>query len=257
MSTWGTRRQLSFVLIFILILCILTVFLIFANRHVPSCTDKVQNQEELDVDCGGPCVNVCQSEISSITTLWTRVFKVREGVYDVAAYIENPSSFGLVQAPYHIKIYDADNVPVKDIEGSVYLNPNERVLIFEPEVNVGFRVPNRAFLTFEEDLDWLRLDIPRAPILTITNQKIEDSPVFTLRANVTNNSFFQVDGIELNALLYGNDGNVIGISRTFINYLGNDETKEVSFTWPGMLSEEVVSADIFPRTDMVTANILK
>src|SRR3989344_1532418 len=256
MSAWGTRRQLSFVLVFILLLSFAAVLLIIINRHAPACNDDVQNQGELGIDCSGPCTKVCAVEINDLAALWTRIFKVREGIYDVAAYVENPNDFGLVNLPYHIRIYDAENVPVKDVEGEVFLNPHERALIFEPQVNVGFRIPNRAFITFPDKPVWHRLNPARATTLTVTNQRIETSPILSLRATLTNDSLFLVSAIELDALLYGQSGNVLHVSRTYVENLASGQSKEISFTWPTLPTETVVSSDILPRVDLVSSNVI-
>lgn len=256
MSAWGTRRQLSFIFVFILFLIAITVALIFLNRHVPSCSDNIQNQGELGPDCGGPCTKVCAIETNNLVVLWNRVFKVRDGVYDVAAFVENTNPFGLASVPYHIRVYDTENIPVKDIDGTTYLNPHERALIFEPQINVGFRNPTRAFISFPDTLDWKRLNKAKEPTLVFTNQRIENQPILTLRATLTNESLFAVGEIELDAVLYGPDGNALHVSRTYVDSLASGASKEVFFTWPEAPAGEVLSADIYPRVNLVEGNII-
>ncbi|HEY9582758.1 MAG TPA: hypothetical protein VJK09_00385 [Candidatus Paceibacterota bacterium] len=256
MSAWGTRRQISFVFIFVLLLVVVIVALIIANRHVSTCSDNIQNQGELNVDCGGVCTLVCPSETNDLVVLWTRIFKVREGAYDVAAFIENPNPFGLVQVPYHIRIYDKENVPVRDIDGTTYVNPHERMIIFEPQVNVGFREPTRAFLSFPDVFIWKRLKEAKNPTLTLTNKRIENEPILTLRATLTNDSLSPVEDIELDALLYDASSNVIAVSRTYVDRLDNGSSKEIFFTWPTPPAKGVVSAEIFPRVDLVKTNVI-
>ncbi|HEY9583270.1 MAG TPA: hypothetical protein VJK09_03135 [Candidatus Paceibacterota bacterium] len=251
MSAWGVRRQLSFVLVFMLLLVLATVIFIIANRRVPSCSDGIANQGELGEDCGGPCQVVCQSEADDLVVLWTRVFKVGEGLYDVVAYIENPNPFGLANYPYSIRIYDADNVPVKDVSGSTYLNPHQRFIIFEPRVNVGFRIPTRAFVSFPQEPDWQRLSSVRDVSLVLSNQHIETSSILALRVTLTNESLFPLENVELAALLYNSDGNVVHASRTYVDHIGIGESRELVFTWPIIPSEVVVGADVLARVNLV------
>ena len=256
MSAWGTRRQLSFVLFFILLLALAVVLLIIANRHVPTCRDNQQNQTELGPDCGGPCVKVCPAEVGELVVLWTRLFKIRDGVYDVAAYVENPNPFGILDLPYHIRVYDADNIPIKDVDGNTYLNPHERTLILIPQINVGFREPTRAFISFPEGFPWIRISEPREPTFTITNQRIEEGPILSLRATLTNDSLFAITDIELAALLFDSTGNVTHVSRTFVEGLKTGDSETVVFTWPGG-GLPVFSADILPRVNLVKENAIQ
>jgi hypothetical protein len=255
MSAWATRRQLSFIAFFIILLAIAVFAIIVSNRKVPTCTDNEQNQGELDIDCGGPCAKVCNLEVSEIVILWTKVFKVREGFYDVAAYIENPNPFEVYKYPFQFRIYDADNIPVKDITGVINLGAHERILIFEPGVNVGFRVPTRAFLSFTEEPLWQRVDTNiELPKLTVTNEKLEGTTGVTLKTDITNESLRSVSNIELAVLLYDEAGNVINVSESKIDQLSKDEKREVVFTWPEFARSKVFSADVIPRVDTQIVN---
>jgi hypothetical protein len=258
MSAWGTRRQLSFVLVFILLLILALVIFIAANRRVPTCSDALANQGELGVDCGGPCVKVCPVESNDIVVLWSRVFKVKEGKYDVAAYIENPNPFGLRALDYQVRIYDTDNIPVKDVAGTTYMNAHERALIFVPLVDLGFRIPTRAFVTFPSELSWARLKPEiRKPVLNVRDQKIEDSgAMLTLSAEIANDSEFPIDNIELYAFLYDGEGNVNHASKSYIPALTSGGSSDIVFTWPNVASSSVKSADIFTRVNLVESNLI-
>ena len=50
-----TKKQIKIALVYILILAIIStgIFLIISSKG-PSCNDKIQNQGEEGVDCGGP-----------------------------------------------------------------------------------------------------------------------------------------------------------------------------------------------------------
>jgi len=259
MSAWGTRRQLSFVLVFILILFFVMVVLVALNRQVPTCADNVANQNELGVDCGGPCAKVCSVETNDILVLWSRIFRVREGVYDVAVYLENPNRFGVLDLDYMIRIYDTDNLPVKDVIGKTYLNPHEKALVFIPLINLGYRIPVRAFVTFPEEVMWKRLkNDPERPSLRIRDQRIEvKDSVFKLSADVINNSSFVTKDIELYAFLYDKNLNVVHVSRSTLDLLAPSDSSNVVFTWPELNPSLVKSADIFTRVNLVDGNILK
>lgn len=255
MSAWATRRQLTFITFFIVLLAVVVVIAIISNRKVPTCTDNEQNQGELAVDCGGPCAKVCDLEVSDIVILWSKIFKVRDSVYDVAAYVENPNPFQVYKYPYKFRIYDADNIPVKDITGTINLGPHERILIFQPGVNVGFRLPTRAFLSFPEVPIWQRVTSAKEmPKLLVTDEVISGTTDTSLKADITNESLKPVGNIELFAFLYDSSGNVINVSKSKIDLLQKDEKVGVVFTWPQFSRENVISADVIPRVDAQIVN---
>ncbi len=234
------------------------VAVIVFNRPVPACTDHLQNQDELGVDCGGPCVLVCESETSPLVILWARTFHTRGGLYDVAAFIENPNPFGLLGLPYHFRIYDTDLVPVKDVNGSTYLNPHERALVIVPNVNFGFRTPkNPPTLEFVGEPKWQRLTPTRTPTLTITNKRVEtgDDGV-TLRATLLNESIFAVDDVELDAVLLNASSTALDVSSTFVKHMESNTSQEVTFTWPEIPADVVASADIFTRLNFVEGAVV-
>ena len=253
MSVWATRRQLSFILSFILLLILTIVVLIVFNRHIPSCTDNEQNQGELSVGFGGPCLKVCSIETRDLIVLWTRVFPVREGIYDVVAFVENPNPFGLSDLAYRFRLFDNENVSIKDIVGHTFVNPHERFLIFESNVNVGFRSPTRAFIEIISTPKWLRLSDIRRPDLTISNQRNDRRQNFSVAATLVNNSSFDANDIEISAILFDNAGNAIHASRTWVASLGSADSSDIIFTWPVYFASSTASADILSRVNLVDA----
>src|SRR3989344_2745756 len=145
MSVWARRRQLSIILFFIIILFLVVAILFLTRDTSETCFDGVQNQDELGIDCGGTCVGVCVEEITPPVVLWSRVFRVREGLYDVAFMIENKNKFAVERIPYVIEVYDNENILIKQIKGMTYLNPNQDTIVFVPALDVGYRIPTLSF----------------------------------------------------------------------------------------------------------------
>ncbi|MCR4310974.1 MAG: hypothetical protein NUV54_00150, partial [Candidatus Taylorbacteria bacterium] len=88
MVSWSTRHQFFYIsgaiLFFLFALALPTLFLTY---KAPSCVDGVQNQEELGIDCGGPCSVLCKAEALDVIVRWQRAFRVKEGVYNALAYV--------------------------------------------------------------------------------------------------------------------------------------------------------------------------
>mgnify|MGYP001592824462 CR=1 FL=1 len=88
--SWSTRRQLIILsVIIVIVLAALGFFSLPYILKAPTCTDSQQNQREAGVDCGSPCAKICVSQVNELKILWSRPFKVTDGVYDALAYVEN------------------------------------------------------------------------------------------------------------------------------------------------------------------------
>jgi len=240
-----------------MVLVVLLTGLFIVYRQSPSCFDGELNQDELNVDCGGSCTAVCAAEVSDIIVLWSRVFLVRPGVYDVAALVENPNRFALKDASYSIKIHDENNLLVKEVRGSTYLNPIQRALIFESKIDVGFRQPTTAFITFSDNLEWLRVRASRKPELAVGGREIITEEGSTIRAVLSNESLFDVADIETYALVYDDKENVVAVSTSFVPFLTSGASQEISFTWPIAFDNDPFAIEILTRTDLVSDNILE
>lgn len=255
MSLWSTRRQLFFILLGLAVVAVLAVliFFIFFDAQ-PTCNDGKQNQDEIGIDCGGVCQKVCPAETSEIITLWNRVFKVREGQYDVAAFLENPNPFGVRALAYEFKIYDEDNILIRELAGVTPVNPEERFLITVANIDVGKRIPARAFIEVASDPTWLRLNSVNRPKLTVSDRELTFSPAPRLRATLTNESFVAVDAITVSAIVFDKDKNALGVSSTFVDGLKAGESKDIFFTWAENFAREASVVEIIPRTNLLLDN---
>ena len=80
--------------------------------------------------------------------------------------------------------------------------------------------------------------------------------MLTLSAELTNDSEFPTDEIELYAFLYDMDGNVNHASQSYLAGLSSGGSSKIYFTWPNVASSSVKAADIFTRVNLIEANRL-
>ena len=110
--SWARRRKTIYLGTIAIVFMIIAgwVFVAYFNKP-PTCSDNKQNQGELGVDCGGPCLLLCPAQYAPLNVLWSRFSKVSDGDYNVLAYIENPnlnaSSYNL---NYVFKLYDSRGI---------------------------------------------------------------------------------------------------------------------------------------------------
>ncbi len=257
MLPWSLKRQLIYLfLVFSLFVALLVAGYFVFIRKAPSCGDGIQNQDELGVDCGGGCGAVCKSEILMPIKKWSRVFKVKDGLYDTATLIENPNNtLGVKSFRYNFKLHDKNGILITDRIGQVFLNPNEKMVIFESGIDTGKRLAERAFIEFDKNQDWIRLENVERPKIISQNTTVVAGNMPRVFAEIKNTSLFDVSNINVVVVIYDDDDNAIGISSTFINYLAKDSVQDVTFTWPGPFPGQPKTVEIFPRVNLFSLNL--
>lgn len=255
MVSWSTKRQLFYLLIFLFfVFTILTGVYFGFFRKQPSCFDGTLNQDELGIDCGGSCQAVCVTEVSSPVKRWVRVFKTRNGLYDVAALIENTNkNIGAGEFKYSFQVHDQNALLITEKSGTIFLNPNERMVIFESNIDMGKRIPGRAFVSFDsEDQNWQRVaeDAIR-PKMTVKNIDIKNGKTPSLTADLINEHVADIVDIYVVAVVYDGDNNAVGVSSTFVDYLPKGSSRRIFFNWLDNFQNEPSSVEIFPRVNIL------
>ncbi len=245
--SWSSNRKTiytgSFALLFIIMAG--TFYYLFIYE-APSCEDGVQNQDEQGVDCGGVCPIVCSFATVDPVLLWTRSFEVSEGIYNVAALVENPNAkveaFGV---PYSFKIYDKDNILVAERRGRVDIPARGIIPIFERTIIVGERTPSRSpSFEFTRDFEWISSDREQ-PLLSVKEKVLTEKDGLTrLDVVIKNETVRTVEDIEVTGILSDRGGNVIAVSQTIIDSISKNNLDSIVFTWPGLLSEETSKVEV-------------
>lgn len=233
MVSWSAKRKLIYIsgaiLVFLFALALPTFFI---SYKAPSCSDGVKNQGELGVDCGGPCSVLCKSEALPLIIRWQRAFRVKEGIYNAVAYVENPNpDSGIARIPYIFKLYDTDNVLIYERRGETFVPPKKVFGIFESNLTVGNRVPARAFFEFLGSPLWRR-EYVSEPALAITNKSLSgEESVPRLQASLENRGLSPLHDIEVVAILYDEGGNSVASSRTIVDKVDKNSAAPLVFTW--------------------------
>lgn len=247
---WATQRR--FIYIGALILIILVVFALPIYRSLtrtPTCFDGKQNGSERGIDCGGSCSRVCPLDIEEPVVLWSRSFEVNNGVYSAVAMIENSNS-GLeaLNIPYLFKLFDKDNILVYERKGRTNIFSGRIFPVFEGVIVVGERVPIRTFFEFSPEIDWTKITREK-PEVSVKNKilKNEESTP-RIEAELENRFLGNLRDVEIVVVVYNSQGNAIGGSKTVVDLLEKDSSKDLVFTWPKPFPGEVNRIDIIPKT---------
>ena len=250
MLSWRARRRLVYLLIVLGLLLGLGAGLFVIYKPAPSCSDGRQNQDELGPDCGGVCARVCPLEVAPLKVLWTRLFAVAPGKYDVAALIKNPNlRHGTQVFPYVFKIWDSEGLLLSTRRGGVFANPGEEFVVFQSRIEAGQRVPTRVALEFEKSPVWQRLEGP-TPALSFTRKDFVNEPTPRLTTTIKNPSLQTINGLEVVAVLSDVEQNAVAASATYLEALAAGAEQELVFTWPEPLAAPVVFIDFYPHFDL-------
>lgn len=247
---WTVKKQLAFFIGFIFVAAG-AVFLVWQSMSDPSCFDNKRNQNEENIDCGGVC-EPCVGEVKDTIVLWTKVFKIKNGVYEAAAMIDNPNIFlGISSIKYKFKLYDENNILVAIKDGETFINPGGKYVFFETGIYTGNRVPKRVFVEFEEAAEW-KIIKEKDFQLIVSKKRFSKTPFPKLTALIKNESLSDVHGISAVAVIFGADKNAKAVSSTKIDFIKAGESREIVFSWPYEyeLGENISGSKIFIRTNL-------
>lgn len=227
---WRLKRQFFYIGILSLIPIAILVYLVFRITPDATCFDNRRNQGEEKADCGGPCAP-CLENLSEPVVLWTRLFKLADGLYEVVALIENTHNFAASDRFfYRMKIYNDENILIGLKEGETFINPNEKFLVLDPTFATGQQIPTRALVEFDA-VKW-RYGEYTPPNVVVVSRDFSFEVQPRLNATLRNNDIFAVDNIQVAAVLSDEDGKVVGASLTNIDKIEGQSDKTISFSWP-------------------------
>lgn len=249
MFSWSTRRQFFYIggalLIFLLALALPTFLVTY---KAPSCTDSLQNQGELGVDCGGPCSILCKANALDLIIHWQRAFKVKDGIYNALAYIENPNlDSGIDRIAYIFKLYDEGGLLIYERRGQTFVPPKKVFGIFESNIATGNRVPARTFFEFSSAPVWQTNFAPEPPLVFSKKLLSGADSLPRLTASLENRANGNVYNIEVVAIVYDDFDNAMASSRTIIDSVGKGESAPIVFTWPESFASSATRVELIYR----------
>jgi hypothetical protein len=257
---WALRRQILDVFIFFAALGIFGFFIIYPFYNVgPSCTDGKQNGTETGVDCGGSCIMACLSETDPVSVLWSRAFRVLGGRYNAVAYLENHNQNKAVdKISYRFRFADANNIYIGKREGTTFIPPSGNFAVFEPAIELGNSIPVYTTFEFTSLPEWTQVSSEKINQLKIIVSNIDlQTPDTTpkLLATVKNSSLYNIPEVDVVAILYDATGNAISVSKTYLDTLAGEESRDIVFTWQEPMPGVVVTKEILPMFNVLEAEL--
>jgi len=239
--SWASKRKTIYFLFFVAVFLLIASFVYyFFFYKAPTCFDGVKNQNEQDIDCGGICAKVCDFQAIDPIILWSKFFKVKEGIYNLFALVENPNlKKEAFDVPYSFKLYDKNNVLISETTGKIDIPSRGLVPIFERTILTNKRIPVRSPL-----FQFIAKPIWKKVVKERLNLSVGDKVLFEkdgntrLRATIKNNTVQTVKNIEVTGIITNAEGNAIAVSQTIIDSLPKNSSDQIVFTWPGLFADK-------------------
>ncbi len=245
--TWARRRQFNYIVGLLCFFLIIGVVIYFVYKPQPTCFDGKWNGDETGVDCGGPCALACSSQVKNLKIYWARPVEVDAGRYDLVAQVENLNSdLGVRSLDYTFSLYDENNILLTKREGSTFVNPGEKFVIFESRVEVGERVAKKAFLEFPNKIVWEKAE-PINKDIYIERRDFINEPQPVLHLLLGNKRLELVRNVRVVSVLSDINGNVLASSATVVDEIGPSSAQDVYLTWPKPLATEPTFIDSYWR----------
>jgi len=248
MASWGTKRRNTIVTLFILMVALfILIFGFFFYYKEPTCFDGELNGSEVGVDCGGECSLLCENESIDLFVEWKRYFKVAPGIYNAIAYVENQNpDAGVSNVEYTFKLYDKNNIVLRERVGYVDIKPKQITPIIENNLDTGKLDVARVSFEFTDKIDWEK-QTPLGNLVTIRNQEItEVNGLPRVSAQIFNNTIDKLENITFVVIVYDSLNNAIATSNTKVFRLEKDSSQNIVFTWPNKFESLSTRFEIIP-----------
>lgn len=255
------KKQLIIGGILFLILLIFGLVIYLLVRPTPSCFDKIQNQGEEGIDCGGPCISCEVLNLKKIQILTGKFIEIEPQIYDVVVKIKNPNfNYGAPKLIYKFNFYNANNELIQTIDDESFILPNQVKYLVKNRIKIN-GIPVRLTITFKP-ITWKKISdftYLNFPIIDKVYSLNTDGIGFSqLSAKIINKTNFNFRKVEIKGVLLDKLGTILAINKTEVNDFLSNETREFRFFWSKSFSGEVASSDIIADTNIfLSENFIK
>lgn len=228
----------------------LLVFKVFSwLRPAQTCFDKIKNQNEADVDCGGGCLKKCPAKAEFDLSVLSAGF-VESGVankYDLYGEVENPNSeFGSGQFNYVFTLKDSTGQAIAEKAGQGYILPGEKKYIVENNVESA-SVPVSAQLEIKENnwIEFMDYEKPQLKIINKNYNEISSGLGFSEAIGLLRNeSPFDFSAIKISVIVKDENNKIIALNSTQINSVRSGENREFRAFWPNKFFGSVRNMEV-------------
>ncbi len=230
------RKRIVIIMVYLIIIALISLFFYMILKPKETCSDKIKNQNEEEVDCGGICPK-CQVIKADDLKIGNKRYidSGIEGKYDFWAEVSNPNNiFGSQNFKYKITLKDTDGNIAGERNGQSFILPGEKKYIIEN--NIPAKNPARVEFSVS-DVKWNEFNNDyEKPTLDIVNKNYDEINSGTgfseAKGLLKNESPFDFSIIKVKVLLKDEAGNIIALNSTEMNAVKSREEREFRVFWP-------------------------
>lgn len=248
--SWAARRRLLILSIFgAIVVAFFVTLAITVFYKTPTCTDSIQNQGEVGIDCGGACAYLCTAQVQAPVVLFTKIVANNAGRTDIVASIENKNMYAEARnVPYRITLYGSRQSLLQEIKGTLDLFPGATTVVYLPGVMVGNQKVVQAFFSIESsDPHWLSVQKDSRLVPLVSNTVLSGA-TSTPRIEValSNVHVTTLRNVPVIVLVHGEDSGIIAVSKTIVSVIPAQGSATAVFTWNSAFPSIPTSIEVVP-----------
>jgi hypothetical protein len=250
-----SAKRLIIILIYLVLLALIALVVYQAVRPRETCLDKIKNQNEEDMDCGGVCAP-CKKISAADLIIQNKGFveNGHQGGYDFWALVSNPNnSFGAKSFQYEIKFKDAGGSVTADRTGTEFILPGEKKYIVENNLDSSASPADAEFVISKTE--WAEFNnYYEKPNLNIVNKNYSQinsgagfSEVYGL---LKNESPYDFNAIKIQVMLKNPEGKIIALNSTEMRTVKSGEERDFKALWLNRFSGDVAGVETQPEVNI-------
>lgn len=203
-------------------------------KEPATCTDGIRNQNEIAVDCGGPCVSCVIKNLLPLREAGEpRVLSLTDGRAVALFEVKNPNTTHHANSfSYDIVVRDLNKVKLESFSGTDTLFAGETRMLFEPKVSARANNIGSIELIFK-DPEWRAADEFVPPSLVLSDIATEkDGGTVRVSGTVRNESALIAREVRVLAIVYDQFGYELFASQTKLTAVGGFTETPFSVPFP-------------------------
>src|SRR4030042_4229088 len=227
-------KQLLYGLFYLLIAGLVGcgVYLLFLYQS-PSCSDNILNQEEEQIDCGGPCIN-CELKNLRLQISEVEILAAGQNETTLLANLTNPSSnYGVLRLTYEFDINGVVGGRLDSVRGVTSVYPGETRRVIAAGLPFAPSEVYEAILNVEEPVEFrLAGELPLCNILLRQIKTNVSEEQVRVEGLVTNNSSQEIGTVRLIAFFFNGESQLSNATTTIVTNLLPFKSKDFVISPP-------------------------
>jgi hypothetical protein len=220
-----------------------------------TCTDKIKNQGEKEIDCGGPCPPCKEAIFAKNMFVQEIAFAPGgSGTYDLVAKISNPNdTVGAKNFRYVFTLKNSFGEIIAKNEGTSFILPADtRYVVQLMTKTVNEEVPTSVDISIS-DVQWEILSGIGKPQIGVYDKNF-GSLIAGVGSEaegiVRNESTLDLKTVDVVIVLRDSGGKIVGINTTQKEFIRAKEQQKFKVTWPYQLGADVQKIEVDSQSNV-------